>query len=845
MKYKENMPGLFSGEQTTKRLARHDLIFGSPLNDPSAGIPLGDGSTGSLVWFEEDGIHIQVNHTDLWEDGGDEASVFCSGIDEDVSCLRHGGEVMIRFHGPCLDLLYQKNFEARLSLTDATLKLKAETDFSQINASVFASSRYKTTVLRCHMKMKDPDYAEISLSRWGSRNLWRWYMMKTHNVSIGLQGTETELASQRIYIRQKLHNTEFCIGLAVVADEPFDGKRLNCHEGRFETPRLNEQDFTILWNVSLGVTVDKAMENCKKALDETIAAGIESVYEKHVQDWSDYWNTSYVSIGDDFVENCYYLIHYYANCQCKGEYPPLFTSGIWNFRHDFYPWAYYFHYNMQHLYGPLDASGHPELAENYYRMRRDGLENAIRYAHEVKGKKGCFYHDICDRKGRGATYDNDNCTPGSQIAMAMWHHYRMTGNEAFLQNVALPVMKEAANFYLDLLRKEEDGLYHLYGTTAYEGTPQFNDTITDIVMIRALFQALQGCVSEDEKGQYRDVLDHLPPYTLVPMDEDEVTDGCLNYGYGKGRPVEGQGLVFSIGKDAAGKPIRKNYGDASKCFYGFPDTEMSPIYPSGIFGIANAGTEEFFAMRNQLHLHVLEDCMQWCMMPIYLARMGMGEDVIPYLRDTFSRWMIYPNGFCVDGPNGITDAQNRLKYNDVRDTTTDTVSPFEAYSFRHYDMETLPIAATAINESLLQSHEGILRIFPAVKASEAVSFVLYAEGGFRVSGDLREGTGRVLIESLRGEPCVIKLPEVMEQDGLSLQYRSSGEKEWKQIPFTRVTRGAEEVLLPMQDIGAGDALWITNGDPQDMSFADGEASMPNTMWKTCGNAHLGTPPLIG
>ncbi len=54
------------------RLPAHDLYFGTPMNRPTAGIPIGDGDTGSLIWQERDGIHINIGKSDLWKDAAPE-----------------------------------------------------------------------------------------------------------------------------------------------------------------------------------------------------------------------------------------------------------------------------------------------------------------------------------------------------------------------------------------------------------------------------------------------------------------------------------------------------------------------------------------------------------------------------------------------------------------------------------------------------------------------------------------------------------------------------------------------------------------------------------------------------
>lgn len=832
--------------ETIKHLPKHDLVFGTPMNDPAGGIPLGDGDTGSLVWFEEDGIHIHINKTDLWEDSSWEHPCYCSETDEDLTCLRHGGELVIRFHMPCMKTFYQGAFEGRLSLSDATLNVNAKTAFSHVQATAFASAKAKTTAMRLSMNTEDAENPDIILSRWGSRNAWRWYGQMKNKPEAGLAGTETEVQNQRIYIRQKLNGTEFCLGLAIVTDENVSEQVLNRHSGRFTLTPSCQKEFTLFWNISLGANTEEAQKACEETLDKVVATGFDQLHKIHKAEWAEFWNTSYVSIPDDYVENCFYLSLYYSNSECRGAYPPLFTSGVWGFQHDYYPWAYYFHYNMQHMYGPLEPSGHGDLAENYYQMRRNGLETFYRYASEIKGKKGAFVHDVTDRYGRGANYDSHNCTPLSQIAMAMWRHYRMNGDEKFLQQEALPMMRGAAEFYFDILEKGEDGLYHTHGTTAYEGTPLFHDTITDMVMIRTLFGVMKDVVAEDEKEKYLDVLNHLPEYITVPLDEDEVQNGKMVYGIGTGLETLADGHVFAVGLDDNGTPMRKSYGNhhSTKIFYGFPDTEMSPLYPAGIMGIADKGTRLYDVMLNQVRLHHKPDeCMQWCMMPLYMARMGMADELPEYLRDMASAWMIYSNGLGIDGPAGYSDARDRFKYNKVNEFDSQKTTMVEAYQFRHFDMETLPIIAHAVCESLLQSYDGILRICPATRKVDLVEFCLYGEGGFKVCAKVSETAYHVVIESLRGEACFVKLPEYVAEGQLNAYCMTKGTDKWLPITVERTERGREQVVCLTDVLQEGDRVLLTNETVDNWQGISVKQTEANKEWKTCGNVHLGTPPI--
>ena len=81
------------------------------------------------------------------------------------------------------------------------------------------------------------------------------------------------------------------------------------------------------------------------------------------------------------------------------------------------------------------------------------------------------------------------------------------------------------------------------------------------------------------------------------------------------------------------------------------------------------------------------------------------------------------------------------------------------WPFRHMSMESMSVLATAMNESLLQSYDGILRIFPAFPANKTGRFTLHAVGGFVVSSEIKSGQVQwIIIRSLLGNPCKLELP---------------------------------------------------------------------------------------
>jgi hypothetical protein len=84
-----------------------------------------------------------------------------------------------------------------------------------------------------------------------------------------------------------------------------------------------------------------------------------------------------------------------------------------------------------------------------------------------------------------------------------------------------------------------------------------------------------------------------------------------------------------------------------------------------------------------------------------------------------------------------------------------------------------------INEMLMQSHEGVIRLFPCWDKKSNASFEnLRADGAFLVSAELKAGNVISLkIKSLMGRKCTVKC------DGIKTVINKADNSE---IPFNRV-----------------------------------------------------------
>ncbi|HPT33004.1 MAG TPA: hypothetical protein PLW67_14240, partial [Prolixibacteraceae bacterium] len=211
----------------------------------------------------------------------------------------------------------------------------------------------------------------------------------------------------------------------------------------------------------------------------------------------------------------------------------------------------------------------------------------------------------------------------------------------------------------------------------------------------------------------------------------------------------------------------------------FPTVPSSPVYPSGLIGLSDQGTEQFNQMKTTALLYGSEGT-GWDPVPIVLARLGLANELAADLARFPGRWQIYCNGWGHWGLEGEInkDAEWFFRTNTVNDVKTKEKFPLPMWPFRHMSMESMSVLATAINESLLQSYDGILRVFPAFPADRNGRFTLHAEGGFVVSSEIKSGEVQwICIESRLGNICQLALPwpKAVCRSNLGKKQRISGE----------------------------------------------------------------------
>jgi hypothetical protein len=189
--------------------------------------------------------------------------------------------------------------------------------------------------------------------------------------------------------------------------------------------------------------------------------------------------------------------------------------------------------------------------------------------------------------------------------------------------------------------------------------------------------------------------------------------------------------------------------------------ELAPVFPSGIVGLGERGSERFDAAKNTVR-ELDHGPLFNCTPTIAGARLGMGEHALKTLTLMVENWQLFPQGFFVDTPPNYT--ANLWEVNQAAIIQNGQRSAqFAELPNRWFDLPTFEPSGslmTTLNEMLMQSHDGVIRLFPALPESwKDAAFRLAAVGAFVVTAERRGGeTLPFTVGSARGGRCRMENP---------------------------------------------------------------------------------------
>jgi len=435
---------------------------------------------------------------------------------------------------------------------------------------------------------------------------------------------------------------------------------------------------------------------------------------------AEFWARSKVSIADPVLENLWYETFHARRCAYRrGTVPPglYLPSTVQDYAH--WHGDYHWNYNIQQPFWGDYTANHLDLGDAYFHVLNFALPIGRKIARDYYGCRGVFVqlttYPIVH------TEDPLGCVPMGRMAyvtgFAMnqcWWRYLYTLDKEWLRSTGYPVIRDCALFYTDFMKKGNDGLYHIFpsnqGEDGFSGNPRDFTDRTQIMQharycLRAAIRASEALdADKDLRDLWRDRLEHAAPDN-GPFPNDFA--GTMS-------PLANPTALTGLEKECyeANPPefrIGRPYRPQPEQF----DTTQPAMFP--------LGTDWYFGK------------LPWGTMASLRSGEFIADRDLPEFRRMVVAWR---------RPNGVRGAMAAANYGRLGIMG-----------------ESLGVAAP-LQEMMLQSWDGALRVFPAWPKNIDAGFESFrAEGAFLVTAAWSQGKVSTLsLRSEKGSLCRVYSP---------------------------------------------------------------------------------------
>lgn len=712
-----------------------DLVFPTLAQSWDEGVPLGNATVGALVWEKDSSLRLSLDRTDLWDlrpvDSLSGSNYRFAWVKEQIrkkdylpvqKKFDHPYDRMpapSKIPGAALEFPLGRLGEpsqVRLYLDNALCEATWK-DGTQMQTFVHASEPIGWFVFRNLKTELEPTLIPPTYRQTGESG-------EASPVSgqdlqrLGYeQGTVTREENRLVYRQKGYGNFSYEVAVS-----------------------WKRQGSTLYgtWSVTSSLCADQASIEAEEALRR----GIGQDYRSHMDYWKAYWSQSSVSLPDPVLQKQYDNEMYKFGSATREDSYPISLQSVWTADNGkLPPWKGDYHHdlNTQLSYWPAYIGNHLSEGMGYLNTLWNQRDTYKRYTRQYFETEGMNIPGVCTLTGEpmgGWIQYAMSQTAGAWLAQHFYLHWKYSADRGFLKDQAYPFLKEVAVYLEQQSELDAKGVRKL----EFSSSPEIFDnslqawfpdmTNYDLSLMHFLFGATAELAGElgleQEAAHWAELKSQLPDFDL---------------------DAEG-GLTF-----AKGFP----YQDSHRHF-----SHALAIHPLGVIDWSDGEKAQAIIRAT---LKKLQDYgpdywtgYSYSWYANMQARAYNGEEAARALR-TFADCFCLKNTFHVNGDQSGTGKSK--------------------FTYRPFTLEGNFAFASGIQEMLLQSHTGIVRVFPAIPEEwKNVSFEnLRAMGGFLVTAIRENGQViRLRIYSEKGE----ELKLISPIDGELIQ-RKTEPGEWIEI----------------------------------------------------------------
>lgn len=826
-------------------VSQHDIIYEVPPRFWEDGFPIGNGHFGGMVW-QPDGIEIGLNKLDVWDRRVEQPDkvpfdrlkeLFDTDPEQAQRELQGEREVNPDFPFPKplgrlkIDIeheflpLYQSVFcqTQRLRLYDGAVRCRYETNYKATTFDCLVDPEANLLIVSASDGWLHPSFSSSQLRQ-------KVTILREYDETLGMP--ETGAQDDTVWVRYPFPDGfEYVLAMTIEGAEHTDPV-LFTNEASMEVLLDYGDQQPKSWHVLVTAATsldaanprNQALDNLQQARQDTVAARSDHTRRW----WHGFWGKSGVEFDDRFVESLWYVSLYQLACTSRGKTAPG-LCGLYNMMKS-PPWHGDYHgdINMVMTYWGIFGSNHIELGEPYFETFSKLLPIAKQQTADTYGIDGAKYPIATLDTGvelTGGHYRIMQCTSGF-YALVFWSRWLYEQDLEVLKNQVFPVLQESSKFYLGIAQ-ERDGVLHFGPSWAPEQGPFpcYNST-NDTALIKACWEAyIQACrilrIDNEWLSAVTEGLEKFPPY---PEKDGRFLDSYTTTDHiGLNHP----GLLAMV--------VPGNEVDS--------DHALRPTALRTMEAMFDVTVRRGFEGRRSFCCD-----LTWPWMVAVAAKLGAGDLADEYLFNMGVRENLKPNGMfslnCCATYESLADKRAAFTFQpDVpRHGAIFWCPTSQEGRERYFQFIQAPGGVLyATTEMLLQSHGGVIRVFPAVpsRLEDCAFRGLLAEGGFEVSARMAgRGLEYVVVESKHGGRCAVNMPEERTwwvSDGTGKSAATTG----RTVTFDTSPGGAY-VIAPGPRSSEVDTSLRAGSQPGVKTFRDG-VGQSVTLGKTKSGCQCGPP----
>ena len=702
------------------RAKKYNIQYENSIKNWDEALPLGNGKLGCLI-YGDGPLRFALDRVDLWDMRPHPATkengfnyknlvrLVKSGSKEDWE------EYERLFDKICSDFAYPTKITAgrmELDFGEPFDSLSSDVDLATATAHIFCKDRN----IFVESFMSATEYVGVARVRGNFRlQLHVPKYISEQESCGGLQYPQAELVEEDsfTYCVQKTL-TDFCYGIIVYRAVGVDCEELY---------------FTIMTGTSEDVS--RMVSTAKQELIRVSKVGYQRLKAKHISWWQKYWRLSEISIPDTLLEKTYYRSWYlFASCSRKGFYPmPL--QGVWTADNEKRPpWKGDYHHdtNTQLSYQAFLKANRLDEGRVFIDYLWKMKDTFTAFAKNFFGVDGILLPSCSTLDGKpigGWAHYAFSPTMTIWAIQSFDEYYLYTGDEEFLRSYAYPYFQGVGKAIAGLLEENNGKLYLPLSSSPeiYDATREAYlkpNSNFDLALIKYLYKTLVSYANKlgESADAYISILEKL----------DDIA-------------IDKEGVVLLDPTQRL--PESHRHFSHVMCMYplhllNYDTEENKRIYQNTLLHLEQLGTGWWvgfsFAMSAQLY-----------------AMAHNGNAAYEKLR-MFAKGFVADNGFHLNG-----DFKNY---------------GFSQWHYRPFTLESLFGYCDALQEMLLQEHQGYLDIFPAIPQEwKKLDFSfrnLRSYNGVLVSAKWRGG--RILsIELKASQETEISLKNCFEKEYIYLK----------------------------------------------------------------------------